>query len=474
MKKYIRLILLFGILIFSANSCKKFTDGYRYDPNGIRNTTSGHVMLATMLANQFFHKADGMRLAMMWMNQATGVDRQYKILDNWNNAELKDFNGPWSEAYKVIGNAKLLEEMTTEENNLLTRGIAKLYRAWAGGQAASLWGDVPFSQAGDRENKNPVYDAQTDVFNQAQALLDEAIDDLNSGTGEIKEKKDIYFGGNVNNWIKIAHGIKARLYLHAKDYPNALNEALLGPSSVDDDLYAIYDSSDDASWGQYNPTYQFLIQRGGDFDASDAFAPQLFNSRANTKTDEFYRKSYNYSGDQLSTDFSVNVLNGRDKYGKFYGSMPLITYAEMLLIATEATLRTTSNIDDALVYYNQYRNLLHNGEYMGNFNEYGPYSYDPYVASDFDNGGMENPDGIDPKSAFLREIFEERYLFFIGDYEAFIDHARSFNDPMVPQYMELQDYDDEPLRFIYPETEENANSNYPGTVDIIVPLPIYN
>jgi len=473
MKKYIY-ILLTGLLFASINSCKKFTDDYRYDPNGFTSTVPEHEMLGLMLQNQFFHKGDGMRLAMMWMNQASGVDRQYKTLDNWNNAAPDDFNGPWTEVYKVIGHAKLMEQMAEENNNTIMRGIGKLFRAWAGGQAASLWGDVPFSEAGDDTNENPKYDSQTDVFNQVQNLLNEAINDLNSGNGDIPVEKDIYFEGNITKWTKIAHGIKARMYLHTKEYQNALSEALLGPSSTDDDLFAIFDSNDESPWGMYNPTAQFQIQRSGDFDASEAYAPTLFDSRANTKTDEYYRKAYNYTGNNLNTNSGFNTLNNLPKTGKFFGNMPLITYAEMLLIATEATLRTTSNIDDALVYYNQYRDLLNNGEYMGNFNEYGPYGYDPYVASDFDNGGMENPDGIDPKSAFLREIFEERYLFFIGDYEAFIDYARSHNDPMIPQYIELQDYDEEPLRFIYPQVEKDANNNYPGTVDITIPLPIYN
>jgi len=473
MKKYSLLLLL--ITIFSTTSCKKFVDGYKEDPNGFKNTVTEQELLATMLENQFFHKGDGMRLAMMWMNQATGVDRQYKVMDDWNNAKSKNFNNPWTEVYKVMTHAMITEKMADEDGNQITRGLTKMFRAWAGGEAASLWGNVPFSQVNNPNYEEPIYENQADVFAQVQTLLDEAIADLNSGVGKIDADKDIYFNGKFSNWVKIAHGIKARMYLHAKDYQNALNEALLGPSSTNDDLFAIFESFEESPWGKYNPTKQFVIQRSGDFDASDTYAVGLLDDRVNTKTYEGYRKQYNYSGNSLNTDFGINSNNHEYMEGKFFGNMPLITYGEMLLIATEATLRDPSkSIDDALVYYNQYRDLLHEGNYMGNYNNYGPYSYDHYTSNDFDNGGMENLDNIDPRKAFLREVFEERYVFFIGDYESFIDYARSHNDPIVPQYMELSDYDDEPLRFVYPEVEEDSNSNFPGMVDITTPLPLYN
>jgi len=461
-----KIIYIFSLaLIFSSISCKKYVDDYYVDPNGILETVPEQEMLGMMLQNQFFNKADGLRLAMMWMNQATGADRQYKTLDNWNNASGADFDGAWNEAYRTASHADLLEQLANDNANIPTRGIARLYKAWSVGMAASLWGDVPYSQINDIDYPNPIFERQAAVLDSVQALLDRAITDL-SGTG-ISAEKDIYFDGQAYKWAKIAHGLKARFYLHKKDYPNALTEALQGPQSPDDDLMALYDSADDQPYGKYNPMYQLIvIARSGDYDASDAYAITLLGTRNNTKTNDESRKEYNYGGD------SPNTAIGATGTGKFYGNMPMVTYGEMLLIATEATLRdNTKSIDDALVYYNQYRDLLATGYDTGG---YPGAQYDPYVATDFDAGGMENGDSINPRKAFFREIFEERYLFFIGDYEAFIDHARSFNDPDVPQYMELQDYDNQPLRFVYPQVEEDANPNFPGHVDINVPLPLYN
>ncbi len=470
MKRNKIFILLIGLLLFTT-SCEKFVEDYYKDPNGIDFTVPEQEMTAVMLSNQFFQKADGLRMAMMWMNQATGTARQYESLDNWNNANGKDFDVPWNQVYLTMTHADYLMKLAEDENNITLRGLGKLYKAWAGGEAASLWGDVPFSQLNNFDSyPDPVYDRQQDVFNQVQDLLDEAIDDLNSYVGILNNQRDIYFDGNAYNWIKIAHGLKARFYLHSKQYDLALQEALQGPSNVNFDLYAQFDSNDDTPYGKWNPTKFFDLVRGGDMDASEAFANNdIFGDRHNSKTTDT-RKSYNYANTNL------NMSSGSNRVGKFFGNMPMVTYGEMLLIATEAELRLhpdATGMANALTHYNTYRALLESGEYNGG---YPAGNFDSYDTTDFDAGGIENQDNIDPVQAFFREIFEERYIFFIGDYESFIDFSRSFNDPLVPAYMKLHYdsngplYSGQPLRFIYPQNEKDANANFPGMIDINTPL----
>ena len=43
--------------------------------------------------------------------------------------------------------------------------------------------------------------------------------------------EDIYFNGDKDKWIAAANTLKARFYLHQKDYSNALSAAQTGISS---------------------------------------------------------------------------------------------------------------------------------------------------------------------------------------------------------------------------------------------------
>jgi len=483
--KRLKIINIVLLLLILTSSCEKYVEDYEKDPNGLLSTTPEQLVQGVMLEMQFFLKDDAMRTEMIWMNQATGSDRQYVSYNNWNNVGNNQFNSPWSEVYAVLGEAKLLQKLSEEQGNIQMRGLAKLYIAWAGGEAASFWGDVPFTQAGMYdEYPNPVYDSQSDVFESVQKLLDEAIDDLSNSVGDIYGGKDIYFNGDINKWIKVAHGLKARFYLHAKNYEAAKDEAAQGPASEDDDMIAPF-ASYYAPYGMWNPTFQFYWNRDLYLSAQDAYGVEITHNggRDNAKTYEGARAYHNYVpggwwGTPYDYDLNILVKEWMGANSKFGDSMRLISYGEMLLIQTEAEARI-NGVASALSYYNQYRGLLDNGYDSGGYEAWFGATplgfYQAYEEADFAPGGIENADNVTDLQAFLREVLEERYVYFIGDLEAFQDYLRVHGDPDVPSYMELKSgFGGEPLRFVYPQSEIDANSNFPGSApDVNTPLPLY-
>jgi hypothetical protein len=484
MKRF-RIINIVLLLLILTGSCKKYVDGYDKDPNGLLETNPEQIMQGVMLEMQFFLKDDGMRIGMLWMNQATGSDRQFVAFNNWNSVGNNQFNNPWSEVYTVLAQARIMEKLSDEQGNIQLRGLAKLYRAWAGGEAASLWGDVPFEQAGLDEYPNPAYEPQADVFNKVQALLDDAIADLSDPVGVIYLDKDLYYQGDVNKWIKVAHGLKARFYLHSKEYDKALTEAQLGLATEDDDMIAPYESYT-GSYGKWNPTFQFYWNRDLYLSAQDCYGVEITHNggRDNAKTMEIVRAYHNYApGNWWGTpyDYDLNILieGWMGANSKFGDEMRLISYGEMLLIQAEAGARE-NGVAAALPIYNQYRNLLDNGYDTGGYESLFGLTlplgfYNDYDITDFQASGMENTDNVSELQAFLREVMEERYVYFIGDLEAFSDYLRTHNDADVPQYFQLKTgFDGEPLRFIYPQAEIDANDSFPGTAPAVTEaLPMY-
>jgi len=478
--KKLKIINILILLLLLTGSCKKYVEGYDKDPNGLLDTNDEQLMQGVILENQFFNHSDGLRIGMMWMNQATGTDRQYVSFNNWNSVANQQFDSPWGEVYTVIGQARLLEQKTTDLNNIKLRGLAKLFRAWAGGMAASLWGDVPFSEAGLPDQfPDPKYDAQADVFNQVQTLLDEAIADLNNPVGIIYAKKDIYYGNLVNGsndsqqiaaWVRLAHALKARFYLNAKDYQHAYDEATNSGFTASDDIIAPYEVYP-GNYSKYNPMFQFdVFNREGYIGEVDAYASDLLQARDNN--DETGRLYFNYIPDAA-------ILNTYPGYwwlgfdGKFSGPQSLMTYGELQLIRAEARARLDGNISAALTIYNDYRNMLQSYTPQIGTSGWGQ-SYPPYAPSDFQSGGSQY-NGVDELTSFLREVLEERYVYFIGDLEAFVDHARTHGENGVEGYMQLKPgFNGQPLRFIYPQAEIDSNDNFPGEAPkVTVPLPMY-
>jgi starch-binding outer membrane protein, SusD/RagB family len=493
-KKSISLCLV-AITLFS---CTDFVDDYNVDPDGILDSDAKNLFQGVILADQFFHTSGNARDIMVWLNQANGENRQYVALNDWNLSTASQFDDNWNIGYvNCITNAKIAALKATQENNPRLAGACQVLEAHCMGTITSLYGDAPYSEI-DITGKNlaPKYDKQVDVYNKLQLLLDKAIANLATVKGAgIPSAQDISFGGNASKWIKLAYSLKARYYLHVKNYAQAKANALLGIASYDEDFIAKFGNS---SYQDFNPYYSFLVYDRDDYMSGDGYGAKLLDPsaaeyRGNAKTDESARFSFCYNQEYFSP-YGLNIYstdywgekggkdNGYPDNGKFGSDsdLPMVTYGEMLLIIAEADAR--AGFANGLASYNNYRNLLNKGYSIGagsvksgflaNTGYYDgadqlTFKYDPYVAADFAAGGIENKKAtvLTDQNALLREILEEKYVYHMGSFESFTDYRRTNNAAEIKL---KTGFAGTPQRLLYPQVEINANPNTPNPIPTIV------
>jgi hypothetical protein len=467
-------------LAITLFSCTDYVSETNVDPDLITESDAKNLFQGVLLANQFFQTSSNTRDVMIWLNQANGENRQYVSLNDWNLSTASTFDDSWNQAYvNCITNAKITAEKATKELNPRLVGAAQVIEAHCMGTITSLWGDAPYSQI-DITGKNltPKYDSQTAIYTSLQALLDKAIVNLSATSGKgIPADKDLYYSGSAAKWLKLAYSLKARYYLHVKDYTKAKQNALLGIDNADDDFKAQFGNG----YGQsFNPFYSFIIYDRDDYMSGDGYAYDILNSnsplyRGNSKTNEASRFAFCYI-DWSGYGYFEKMLNadggdwGDGTNGKFGSDspMPMVTYGEMLLIIAEADAR--ASFSAGLSSYNTYRALLNTGYSIGIENSgygSGTFAYSAYDAADFSAGGMENKTGtaLTQQNALIREIFEEKYIYLMGSYESFTDFRRSNN---AAQIQLKAGKAGTPQRFLYPQVEINANPNTPSPVPTIV------
>jgi hypothetical protein len=476
---YIKSISL-CIALTTLFSCTDYVSDSNVDPDEITGSDARNLFQGILLADQFFHTSSNVRDVMIWMNQANGENRQYLALNDWNLSTASTFDDAWSIAYvNCLTNAKFTRANAEKEENFKLAGAASIIEAHCMGTVTSMWGDVPYSDFDyTGVNKTPKFDKQSDVYNSLQVLLDQAIVNLNK-VGKIPADKDLFYAGNAAKWLKLAHSLKAKYFLHTKQYANARAEALLGISDASGDMKAVFGNSNGQS---FNPYYDFLVDERDDYMSGNGYAGTLLDPtatayRGNAKTDESARFAFTYFTDYFSP-YGLNV-SGTDYGGtqaKFGSdsSMPLVTYGETLLIIAEVDARTS--FAAGLSSYNDYRAVLNTGYSIGMNNDgydAETFSYDAYDAADFAQGGMENATTTETdQQALLREIFEERYIYFMGTYECLNDFARSNNTAKIQLKPGKAGT---PQRLLYSQNEINANPNTPSPIpSVVTKTPVHN
>ncbi len=453
--------LLFFSIIFLAFSCEELNEGVNENPNDIIVSDVEERLFLTggMLANVQIQLGHLNRISGMYSGQLIGYSSLYSNIYGLSLSTAES-NGTWNALY--VGVLTNMRHIIANSNNDLLRGIAMVVEAHAFGTATSLFGDIPYSEAGNSEIQDPAFDSQVQVYTQVIARLDEAISTLNSASsGSISE--DIYFGGDKAKWIAAANTLKARFYLHQKDYPSALSAAQNGIGSSSGDMRFI---PGEAAQEDDNLFWMILEgSRGGDIGTDDGVTdsfllelidPANSSSRNNAKTDETARRGF----------YFVNPASGSDNDGIIEKMQPqnMVTFFENKLIMAEAAARG-GTVASALPHLNEVRAWLNDG---GNLNDNylgQAHRYDPYVEADFNAGGIENADNITPTNAFLREVIEERYVSGFGMHMPYNDARRlrkSDGAIAVPYVMYNSDNTRKPERMPYATNELNSNSNAPS------------
>jgi starch-binding outer membrane protein, SusD/RagB family len=461
--KYISIFCAGAILV---SSCKKVNKDYNVDPNNPQDATAELLMNGAMVSTIIVNEGTVARLGGMFTNTFTGVDRQY-IGYNQYNATAADFDDVWGNIYTgVIANAKQAEDKAVVSGNLKLAGICEVLQANAYGMAASLFGDVPFSEAVQPDKfTTPKFDPQASVYAGVQTLLDKAIANLGSTKplGAAGAEKDFFFQGTAAKWIAAAHSLKARYYLHTRNYAQAKAEAAAGIASSANDWLAPHGA---ASGADINVYYDFSNnQRFGYMDASDSYAYSLLlGARNNTKTNDSIRWAFFFL-DGANTDSGTDDLNF---FGSVFGeasSFPVISYVETRLIAIEAEAKL-GNTQASIDAFNELRSFYVSSDYYG-----AGARYDSLFISDFNAGGLYNPGTLAANAALLKEIASERYVALVGQIEQFNDVRRNKNlVGITPRFGKPK----LPSRMLYPQAEINSNPNTPRGGDLFTDSPVWS
>lgn len=229
--------------------------------------------------------------------------------------------------------------------------------------------------------------------------------------------------------------------MHVGDYTGAAAAASNGIDAADGsgDMLAIHGDEVNRNMNLY---YNFaFIERAGYLRAAESHSAELLEGGDNAKTSETDRYEYYYTGTGADRD-----LNLEDGFAAADAVFPLVTYMENQLIIAEVEARKGTSTGDvnAIEAINDTRDYLND--------MFGDGNYVALELSDFQAAGIY--DG----TTILQHVYNWTYLSYIGQIEGYnflrrIDFDVDGLTPVTGSQF--------PLRFIYPQSERNANTNVP-------------
>jgi starch-binding outer membrane protein, SusD/RagB family len=417
-------------LVALASSCN-WLSGPKLDsdPNRSVNATRDQLLVGVQLMQ--FTQQGSVDLQVdvsLWMQQLTAVSLFFQT------TQLYQY-GPgafsWSQTYAHGGllDVRKIEASARDAHDSTYLGIAQVWEALIIGQAADMFGDIPYSEAA-ADIASPKLDSQSVVYGALQRLLDSAITNLasNEGVGP-PASVDLVYGDDPAKWIQAAHSLKARLFMHTAErdpaaYGEALIEAEQGISSAAGDFLGWHSETPN----EVNPWFSVSVDGESNVElAAGKVIVDMMKSRNDPRLRDYFTVAGNgqYLGASPGDDFDASVQSqiSATRGAKAF-RQPILTWAETRLIEAEAQYRAGRE--------NEARSALNV--------ERASVGLSPVGASG---------------SGLLIEILQEKYIALFQSPEVWNDYKRTCYPNLTP--VSQAQGGNIPPRYLYDERGVNPN-----------------
>jgi hypothetical protein len=432
--RYISLFLT-GAILFAACELEE-TNINPNDPTDVPVT----VLLPTAIEETTENLSEEAAvIAGIFSQYFLGVDNRALTVESYLLDEAFNMNPIWQDFYNgPLNILNIIIEKSEADGAAHYAGVAKVLMALNLGTAASLWGDIPYTQSFQGGgNFKPSYDAQEEVYTSVQSLLDEAIQDLQGESTRSPGDDDAIYQGDLALWGKAAHALKARFYMHTikrdADAPlkalTAIENAFQAPG---EGLVYPYGFTE----AEQNPW--FIYFKNTPYVEIDPYFSNLIDELDDPRKDRFIRRSF-----------------GLERVGDFYAgefaSVPIITYPELKILEAEARLRAgEEGAEQAL----QEGVRDHIQEVTGGIPD---EELSTYLAAHATLDG--------DATANLRTVLQQLYLAHFTQIEGWTDYRRTGFPELAPNPDGENPQNPGgaiPRRFIYPQNERLFNNSFPA------------
>jgi hypothetical protein len=282
MKKILIPFFLTGAILMTI-SCKKNITDLNTNP-----TRPANVFSENLFSNASVNLADVMsstnvntnnfRLFVQYWTETIYRDEtrynlnQRSISDRWFAAFYRDVIKDLSQASELAEKEPLSPEQMANR-----KAINEILIVYSYYTLLSTFGDIPYTEALDINNLQPVYDDAAEVFGKISTRLDAALTQLDPSAPGYGSA-DLILNGDIEGWIRFGNSLKMRMGMLIADVNPAASKTMVEAAAPN----VISDNSENITMNYLssppntNPVWEDLIQSGRhDYVAAKRFMDTL-------------------------------------------------------------------------------------------------------------------------------------------------------------------------------------------------------
>ncbi len=436
-------------------ACNSFLvgDGLDKTPNSALQATVQQQLIAVQANAATLFEGQLARSAGIYTQQLIGSNNQqlqWATQYQQSESDIPAFMGRFYTGAGLLGLRNI--QAYGAANDKFLEGIAKIWEGFFFGTAASIWGDLPYSEALTAIS-TPKLDPQQSIYTEVQTRLDEGIAALQAApsTGACEIYDLIYCTGTptptraqeIARWIAAAHTLKARFYLHLVErqgnaaYTLALAQAQQGISDVPA-------NATQAMHGQ--AVGDFKLFHGGTLDQDANIWYEFLNQRQDIVAGDALIQILKARNDpRLAAYFNANAsgqFTGHNQNNAVVGVAPASTI--------NTPVRRAPTFRQPLVTWAENQMILAEANFVLNG---GDAAAAPFVNAVRASVGLPAFAG----ALTFQDVMIEKYIVMYQNVDVWSDYKRT----CFPTLAKFGSATEIPGRLPYSSTERSANQNIP-------------
>jgi len=348
MKKLLYIFL--AVIVMLLPSCtEEIMDEINFNPNNPRDVSSRLTLSDNMIELGVTGVGGSMMFyASVYIEHTVGDHAQHLSAEirSAEPTSATTYNNDWNTIYNSLWALRKVidrcSEGGKEEGAWHNLGRAQLLSAYYLAILADGWGDTPWEEALDPSTyMQPQLSSQEVIYNDVFQFIDDAIANFQKDDLSNMGAQDVFYGGDVDSWLKFAYALKARYLLRlshkAPNYSEVIAAAANSFTGVADQCLLTFDgsSSQTAAW------YRMLQDRNS-HAASLSLHDKLL-SRSDPRDAIYFVPNPEGDGSLVFAENGSNV-DIQSLYGVSGLSVPdaptyIFSYHELEFIKAEAYVR---------------------------------------------------------------------------------------------------------------------------------------